>query len=256
MVKLFFAGGENKGHLKYINKLNIKYTLMSYHGLKNREIPKTNSEIFLDSGAYSAYASGKHIDLLEYIKFIKRNKDKVRFYANLDVIGIGNAKKTLRNQRIMEEAGLNPLPVYHYHEYISKDYKYLIEDFCKKYSYVALGGMANTLKDKKEFIRYLKFCFGYAKKYNTKIHAFGMTSLPILKMFPFYSVDSSSWIAGEKFGTFNLFNGKGMKMFSKNLFKLKFKKSFDNFSYEDLKEWNTNQWKKYADYLEERKWNT
>ena len=73
----------------------------------------TKVDLFLDSGAFSAWNKGTSIDIKKYIKFIKKNEDLFTVYANLDVIGIGGnqpnlltATKTLENQRIMEKAGL------------------------------------------------------------------------------------------------------------------------------------------------------
>ena len=71
-------------------------------------------DLFLDSGAFSAMTQGVKIDIYEYIDFIKEHEDVLEVYANLDVIG--SAEGTWKNQMIMEEAGLKPLPVFHYGE--------------------------------------------------------------------------------------------------------------------------------------------
>ena len=81
---------------------------------------KNKVHLFLDSGAFSAYTLGIEINIYEYIEFIKQHKNIIDMYANLDVIATGNtlndkkyaAEKTLQNQKIMEEAGLSPLPVF------------------------------------------------------------------------------------------------------------------------------------------------
>ena len=80
-----------------------------------------NVDVFLDSGAFSAWTRGVEIDIQKYIEFIKQNQDVITVYANLDVISPGrfsmgtkeSAELTLRNQKIMEQAGLSPLPVFH-----------------------------------------------------------------------------------------------------------------------------------------------
>jgi hypothetical protein len=97
--------------------------LLSYHYIKNTDfldkLYPFFPDIFLDSGAFSAMSQGVHIDIVDYIAFVKQNKSKLKVYANLDVIG--NAEATLKNQEIMEKAGLSPLPCFHYGE----DKKYL-----------------------------------------------------------------------------------------------------------------------------------
>ena len=76
-------------------------------------------ELFVDSGAYSAHKRGVSIDIQEYIAYLQDNKDYIDVYANLDVIG--DPEATLENQKIMEEAGLSPLPCFH----MGEDWKYL-----------------------------------------------------------------------------------------------------------------------------------
>ena len=93
-----------------------------------------NHSLFLDSGAYSAWTSGKELLVEDYIEYIKEHKDYIDVYANLDVIG--SAEGTWENQRKMEAAGSSPLPVYH----VNEPLKYL--DMCMEYDYFAVGGMA------------------------------------------------------------------------------------------------------------------
>ena len=45
-----------------------------------------NVDVFLDSGAFSAWTRGMEIDIQKYIEFIKQNQDIITVYANLDVI--------------------------------------------------------------------------------------------------------------------------------------------------------------------------
>lgn len=53
-------------------------------------------ELFLDSGAYSAWSQKTKINLKKYIKFIKENEDVIDVYSNLDVIG--SPEGTWKNQ--------------------------------------------------------------------------------------------------------------------------------------------------------------
>jgi hypothetical protein len=131
---------------------------------------KNNISFFLDSGAFSAWSKGIKINIQDYIKFIKDNKDYIDIYAILD--DIKDPKITLQNQKIMEESGLNPLPCYHYGEDI-KYLKYYIEN----YDYIAIGGMVPI--SNKDLIIWLDNIFskyicdfnGYPK---IKIHGFGL----------------------------------------------------------------------------------
>jgi hypothetical protein len=154
-------------------------------------------ELFLDSGAFSAWSQGKEINIDEYIQFIKENEDAIDVYANLD--SIGDPIKTWDNQMYMESKGLHPLPVYHYGE----DIKWLLRMLKKGYDYIALGGMVPISND--QLIHWLDDLFS---KYLTdengmpiiKVHGFGLTSLPLMLRYPWYSVDSTSWVITGRMG--------------------------------------------------------
>jgi len=70
-----------------------------------KEYKRFHNKYFLDSGAFSAFTKNVSIDISDYIKFIKDNKNIFKNYAVLDVIG--DAKETLKNQIIMEKQGLD-----------------------------------------------------------------------------------------------------------------------------------------------------
>ena len=152
--------------------------------------------LFLDSGAYSAFTKGISIDIQEYIKFIKENIEYLTIYANLDCIG--DAEASLKNQKIMEEAGLHPIPCYHMNE----EEKYL-RYYLDNYEYIALGGMVGA--SKKDLGPWLDWCWDKictAPSYlpTHKVHAFGMTSHDLMVRYPWYSVDSTSWVMTGRFG--------------------------------------------------------
>lgn len=91
-------------------------------------------DLFLDSGAFSAFTKGKVINIDEYIGFIKKNEKVITTYAGLDVIG--DSEATRKNVEYMESKGLHPLPTFHH----GSDYEEL-ERMVKKYNYIALGGL-------------------------------------------------------------------------------------------------------------------
>jgi hypothetical protein len=236
MTKLYFAGGENQSHLKELNRFKIKNILMTYFTIPPNNLPKTSANIFLDSGAYSAFTQKKEVNLTEYINFIKKYKNKLNCYASLDVIG--DAEKTYSNFKIMKEAGLNPIPTFHRGE----DFKWL--EKYKDEPYIALGGMVGDTK--KALMPWMKKCFHIIPK-SCKVHGFGMTSPFLISRFPFYSIDSTSWLSGQKYGDFYYFI-KG---------KIKNKKINRNSrpgtkDYMKINAWNLVQWNKYAEYLEEK----
>lgn len=160
---------------------------------------KHNISLFLDSGAYSAWSQKTEIDIKEYIEFIKRHEKSIKLYANLDAIG--DPEKTLNNQKIMEDAGLKPLPCFH----IGEDIKYL-KYYLKHYDYLAFGGMVPYAKTPDILSRWLDTMFGdyicdASGKPQYKVHGFGLTSLPLMLRFPWWSVDSTSWVMTSRLGS-------------------------------------------------------
>jgi len=169
------------------------YWLIKHNGKMKEK--KNTVDLFLDSGAFSAKTQGVEINLEDYIAFIKEHEDVIEVYANLDVIG--DAKATYKNQRIMEHAGLNPMPVFHY----GADIKWL-EKYLETHDYIALGGMVKTpnLVPWLDNIwhNYLTDEDGLPK---VKVHGFGLTSLSLMLRYPWYSVDSTSWVVTGRMGS-------------------------------------------------------
>ena len=159
---------------------------------------KKRVELFLDSGAFSAWSQGKTINIDEYIKFIKEHKELIEVYANLDVIG--SPEKTWENQMYMEKQGLLPLPVFHYGE----DEKWLKRILSRGYDYISLGGMVPISTG--DLIHWLDYLF---KTYlcdqegmpKVKVHGFGLTSLRLMLRYPWMSVDSTSWVVTGRMGS-------------------------------------------------------
>lgn len=152
--------------------------------------------MFLDSGAFSGDSQNKPVSLDDYMAYIEENKDHIDIYPCLDVIG--DEKGTWRNQKIMEDNGFTPMPVFH----VEDNMKYLHQ--CLEYDYFCLGGMAGgaSAKSRQHF---LNKCFeiicdtpdGFPK---CKVHGFGLASPSLMTAYPFYSIDTSSWVAYSRYG--------------------------------------------------------
>ena len=153
--------------------------------------------LFLDSGAFSAWTQSIEIDINDYIAFIKQYEQYINCYSVLD--SIMDPEKTLENQKIMEKAGLKPLPCFHYGE----DIKYL-KYYLENYKYISLGGMVPI--STKDLIPWLDNIFmNYICNNETgipkhKIHGFGIASLSLVFRYPWYSIDSTSWVMTSRFG--------------------------------------------------------
>jgi hypothetical protein len=119
-------------------------------------------------------------------------------YSNLDVIG--NPKATWENQqRLEQDYGLHPLPVFHF----GSEWEWLDKYLDAGYRYIALGGLVTP--NRGEALRWLIKAFRIAEG-KAGFHGFGMTQWTILRNLPFYSVDSSSWGSSFRYGQLRLFD--------------------------------------------------
>lgn len=194
-MKIYFAGGGGPAgdvrNSEMLQKEVFRKTLLSYFYYTDKDdefyFHKKN-KIMLDSGAFSAHNSGVEIPLQDYIDFLKKH-NHIDIYYNLDVIG--NAEETWKNQKIMEDNGLAPIPVYH----VGEDKKYLKK--CFEYPYFALGGMVG--RPRPVLRSWLDRVFEMAPyesdgTISNKVHGLGMTSWDYMCRYPWFSCDSSSWI--------------------------------------------------------------
>lgn len=170
--------------------------LASYHYFKTKhELIKSclekNYDVFIDSGAFSAASSNKEIDIKDYCQFIKDTG--VVTYAGLDVIG--DAAKTRENNEYMvKEHGLNPIPTFH----MGSNIEDLEKIAAGQYSYIALGGLVFS----SNVLNHCDAVWHWILKNNPKlrVHGFGLTNIDLMKRYPWYSVDSSSFKSCKRFG--------------------------------------------------------
>lgn len=155
-------------------------------------------DVFADSGGFSAETQGVHIDRQDYAAWVRRWQHLFCVYANLDVIG--DPAATATNQKWLEDAGLTPLPVFH----TGSDWQHL-DNLIEQYPYVALGGMVPYMRYPAKIMPWLVQVFKRAQG-KTVFHGFGATSWRVVCAFPWYSVDSSSWGAGFRFGQVPVFD--------------------------------------------------
>lgn len=210
-----YTNGYRKGQNRYV-KLNeheqqlvqaVPNVLESYHYIGAQrfldQMRADDAKVFLDSGAFSAYTLGVDIDLPTYCNYIKANMDLWRVEDGVVMAsvldGIGDPLKTYQNQLAMEQLGAKPLPCFH----AGEDERYL-EHYVKNYEYITLGGMVGS--STKQLMKWLdrmweRYLTDGSGRPRLKVHGFGITAIPIMEAYPWYSVDSSSWIQSAAFGS-------------------------------------------------------
>ena len=186
----FYVVASAVQNVKEWRKAGFHNFLFSYYYFKDpqkllrvkEELQISWNNIFIDSGAFSAWSKGTPIKIEDYIAYIQELQPKV--YANLDVIG--DWKATDQNLRIMEANGLDPLPVWHIGDPLS-----LFKQYLQNYDYVAIGGLvSNKVYDPKILSKIALYAKGINPR--IKLHYFGLSPRTVLKIRHLvYSSDSA-----------------------------------------------------------------
>lgn len=73
-------------------------------------------------------------------------------------------------------------------------------------------GVGNKMANNEEEMGYVA---SLGKKHGTKLHAFGTSSIRVLKKWPFYSANSSSWRTGSRFANTYIYEGesRGLRIY-------------------------------------------
>lgn len=179
----------------------VSHYLESYHyihkGKYLENIRRDGVKIFLDSGAFSAFSLGAEIDIEAYADFVRSNQDVIEMASVLDAIG--DHEGTFKNQQRLEQLGCQVLPCFHFGEPWE-----LCDYYIRNYEYITIGGMVPIPNQKLEpwldelWDKVLTDKDGYARG---KVHGFGMTGRALMLKYPWYSVDSSSWVQAAANGS-------------------------------------------------------
>lgn len=204
-MRIYLAGYYNgKASAYAIGPGQYDWFLESYHYINTMRhvamIRKDKRTVFLDSGAFSAFTKGAQIKVEEYAKYILKNKDIIHLAANLDDLH-KRESLTWANQKALESliAPMPVLPVFHTRE----DPAWLKKYMDAGYDYIALGGM---VPESKQWLRswlddvwgnYLVDARGRPR---IKVHGFGLTTFDLMLRYPWFSVDSTSWVLAGRYG--------------------------------------------------------
>ena len=215
-MKLYLAGITLFGKDTYTNSIieNKPYILESFYYIKNQNdwIMKMRpffEDFLLDSGAFSFLNNikkgtpnwDKYIE--DYAAFITKHDIDLFFELDIDpIVGITEVER-LRT-KLEGLTGKKCIPVWHK----SRGLEYW-KQMCKDYNYIAIGGIVTKeikSKDYNIFSPLLKI----AKENKCNVHGLGFTKMEGMKKYPFYSVDSTAWLYGNRGGFLYQFTGKGI----------------------------------------------
>lgn len=147
-----------------------------------------NFDIVVDSGAFTAFKTGRTIDIGEYIKFITELPFPVKHYFTLD--SIGNTDVTRKNYDILCKEGLEPIPIF-----TRGDTRSNFEYYHESRGLVGIGGIAGTHGNKD----YLIDLYNSGMLKDKNVHWLGFIIHDFLLHYKPYSCDTSSWTTGSRF---------------------------------------------------------
>lgn len=207
---LYFAGTQNKDAEMWMltnHSCRLQSQVNDRTNIKRWVATSDRGKLFIDSGAYTAFTKGKIVDVDEYISYINSISSTLHCFAQVDhITGKGETKEdtarlSWENFLYMRSRVLEPhklVPIFHQGE----DLKWLsnmleFSDNIGKLDYIGFGAMVGTGVTKEDKCMFFDRAFSIieaSSNPNVKVHAMGMTSLPLLESYPFYSADSTSWI--------------------------------------------------------------
>jgi hypothetical protein len=165
----------------------------------------------LDSGAFSAWYHKDSVDLDAYIEFIKAHQKKFYSIVALDVIP-GERARMAKTQRDIEEAaaqssrnftymrtkGIAPIPVFHQGE----NFSWLERMIDQRIPYIGISPYMKSTQD--NIVKWMDEVFTRIGDKDgaplCKTHGFGVTGHFIIRRYPWFSVDSTSWALSAGYG--------------------------------------------------------
>lgn len=156
-------------------------------------------EFLVDSGAFTAFNSGKEVVLSEYIDWLNKWKKYLFGYMALDKLQ--DPVQTDINLSVMLQEGLTPIPIHVY-----GDDKPRMDWLFDRSTYVALGGLRRPHRGAAPD-EYVKIKMNWAAK--RRVHWLGYTSQAMIKAFKPFSVDCANLKSGPMFGQLQLYAGSG-----------------------------------------------
>lgn len=228
-LTIFYSGVEYESYLDILYDLGIRNFLMSYEYLKGKGVHQLKKypdmHLFIDSGAYTYNQDPKYGEytieqwekqIEEYLAWAEKHKNQIFAIADLDIQYLVGYEKVVEwRKKYFEPFMLRTgLPVcFIYHEEGLDIWEYM----CKRYPYVGISLNIDREVDETE----LRNKFKIAEKHNALVQGMASTRTGMLTQYPFYTVDSTTWNVGLKYGEISVWTGNKMSRIKKADFKEK-----------------------------------
>ena len=195
---IYFVTTGRTDEIAVLQKVKPPRLLCSYWYFKSKPLEAFceklgyKPEIMLDSGAFSAHAAGKNVNLLDYLNYIEANSAFLSHYISLDVIG--DDPLTRYFYEIMRFKGYDPIPVFHYNG-DPETLQYYLDN---GKTLIALGGTV-PVADKTQVVQW---CEKLSESHpELQFHLLGSTSSKLLECKSIVSCDASTWYMQAVNGT-------------------------------------------------------
>lgn len=194
----FFAGSETRVYHRLLRVCGVNNRLCSFFYIPKSDNVQYNFQRFLlDSGGFTARTKGQEISIKDYVDYI--NKKQILYAFNLDTNDI---EQSLEHQRILDVyTDAIILPIYHHDEYYHPKHRELIDYYVEKYPWIGVGGLVRSPLKPEEKLEMLDYVFSKTGD-KVRVHGLGVTDIPLLLRYPWYSTDSSSWLSSARHGRF------------------------------------------------------
>lgn len=227
-MKIVAAIGHSGPAMKILNSETYPHILSSFAYPKALDkMAYIPDYLIIDSGAFSAWNIGASVDINEYADYVLMRKEKFPHLkaVNLDVIPgeVGRTstkaeraqgiKDSLKNADFLRSKGIDVMEVFHQDEPAT-----FLDTLCDRLTPDGILCISprNDVHQNKKIIwqnAVLKhLCKRYGPTNLPRMHGLAVTSTAMMTSFPYYSVDSSSWMSPFMWGRFINEEGKFVRM--------------------------------------------
>jgi hypothetical protein len=245
---IIYLAGTNKKQLARMTQSGFILESFAYIQKHLNELPLLlKNKVMMDSGAFTFIGRGKKKQqkinweayIEQYAKFVRENN--IADYIELDIYSVVGKKRTEVLREYLEKlVGWKSIPVWH--RYLGLEYWY---ELLKEYKYVAIGASGRYdsawCRSHPEILKSLVL---NALKHGARVHGLGYTELAQLDEIKFASVDSTTWVNGQRFGEMHRFNGSRIVKIRSAHSEIKTIKGTED----DLKTYNFTEWVKYQQW--------
>ena len=265
---IFLAGVENEALREHVYRAGIRDILVSYFYLRNRSLATIEEQlqrfdnVILDSGGFTFIQAAKkgaaiaNSEIEEYTKGYIEFCDKMKHCFNyaFEMDMTWQVSTAYRNAHIAElrDRGVRVVPIVHDSVIDSLEengfYDSQIVAFAGKMTGGASGEKMKTILD--------------FEKRGVLVHGLAATDEASINRVPYFSVDSSSWVAGGKYGLTYIWNGNKITVYDavkKHEVRTQYADRFSEIGldpakiladdYESVNIMNAYAWKQYIDYV-------